>query len=72
MRWLYGHSMAAELREGTRYDQIAEALGCQAELVDHPDQLRGALDRAFSSNQPTLINALTDPDVIYPRKSVLA
>ena len=34
MKFLYGYSMAAELRPATRYDQIAEALGCHAELVD--------------------------------------
>ena len=43
MKFLYGYSMAAELRQGTRYDQIAEALGCHAELVESPDQLRPAL-----------------------------
>jgi acetolactate synthase-1/2/3 large subunit len=72
MKFLYGYSMAAELRQGTRYDEIAKALACEAELVDRPDQLRPALDRAFSSGKPTLINALTDPEVVYPRRSVLA
>jgi acetolactate synthase I/II/III large subunit len=71
MKFLYGYSMAAELRPATRYDQIAEALGCQSELVEMPTQLRPALDSAFSSSRPTLINVLTDPDVVYPRKSVL-
>ena len=27
MKFLYGYSMAAELRQGTRYDEVAEALG---------------------------------------------
>ncbi len=72
MKFLYGYSLAAELRQGTRYDEVAGALGCEAELVERPDQLRPALDRAFSSGRPTLVNALTDPEVVYPRKSVLA
>jgi acetolactate synthase I/II/III large subunit len=72
MKFLYGYSLAAELRQGTRYDQIAEALRCEAEFVREPSQLRPFLDRAFSSGQPTLINVLTDPEVVYPRKSVLA
>ena len=72
MKFLYGYSMAAELRQGTRYDEIAKAVGCESELVERPDQLRSALDRAFSSGKPTLINALTDPEVVYPRRSVLA
>ena len=61
-----------ELRPATRYDQIAEALGCHSELVESPDQLRPALDRAFSAGGPALVNVLTDPEVVYPRKAVLA
>ncbi|MGH2965951.1 MAG: acetolactate synthase [Solirubrobacterales bacterium] len=72
MKFLYGYSMAAELRPATRYDQIAEALGCHSELVENPDQLRPALDRAFSAGKPALVNVLTDPEVVYPRKAVLA
>ena len=72
MKFLYGYSMAAELRPATRYDQIAEALGCHAELVSKPDELRPALERAFSAGRPALVNVLTDPEVVYPRKAVLA
>jgi acetolactate synthase I/II/III large subunit len=72
MKFLYGYSLAAELRQGTRYDQIAEALGCHAELVSQPAELRPALDRAFAAGRPALVNVLTDPEVVYPRKAVLA
>ena len=72
MKFLYGYSMAAELRPETRYDQIAEALGCHAELVSKPDELRPALERAFAAGRPALVNVLTDPEVVYPRKAVLA
>jgi acetolactate synthase I/II/III large subunit len=72
MKFLYGYSMAAELRQGTRYDQIAEALGCHAELVSEPTELRPALERAFAAGRPALVNVLTDPEVVYPRKAVLA
>ena len=72
MESLYGYSVAADLRPGTRYDQVAEALGCQGALVERPAQLRGALEAAFRSRRPTLINVLTDPDVAYPRRSNLA
>ena len=51
MKFLYGYSVAAELRPETRYDQIAEALGCHAELVSEPDELAPALERAFESGQ---------------------
>jgi acetolactate synthase-1/2/3 large subunit len=72
MKFLYGYSVAAELRPATRYDQVAEALGCHAELVSRPDELRPALERAFAADRPALVNVLTDPEVVYPRKAVLA
>jgi acetolactate synthase-1/2/3 large subunit len=72
MEALYGYSVAADLRPGTRYDQIAAALGCEAELVERPDELRPAIERAFASGRPALVNVLTDPSVAYPRRSNLA
>lgn len=72
MEFLYGYSVAAELRPGTRYDQLVQALGCHGELVQRPEELKPALARAFESGKPALVNVLTDPDVVYPRKSNLA
>jgi acetolactate synthase-1/2/3 large subunit len=72
MEFVYGYSVAAELRPGTRYDQVVEALGGHGELVERPDQLRPALDRAFSSGKPACVNVLTDPTVVYPRSANLA
>jgi thiamine pyrophosphate-dependent acetolactate synthase large subunit-like protein len=72
MKFLYGYSVAAELRPETRYEQMVEALGCEGILVREPAELRPALERAFSSGRPTLVNVLTDPEVAYPRKSNLA
>ena len=72
MKFLYGYSVAAELRPETRYEQVVEALGCDGILVREPGELRPALEQAFSSGRPTLVNVLTDPEVVYPRKSNLA
>ena len=72
MEFLYGYSVAADLRPGTRYDQMAQALGCDGEFVQTPAELRPALERAFASGRPTLVNVLTDPSVAYPRRSNLA
>jgi acetolactate synthase-1/2/3 large subunit len=72
MKFLYGYSVAAELRPETRYEQMVEALGCEGVLVREPGELRPALERAFESGRPTLVNVLTDPEVVYPRKSNLA
>jgi acetolactate synthase I/II/III large subunit len=72
MEFLYGYSVAAELRPGTRYDEMVAALGGHGELVERPDQLKPALERAFASGKPACVNVLTDPDVIYPRSANLA
>jgi acetolactate synthase-1/2/3 large subunit len=72
MKFLYGYSVAAELQPETRYDQLVESLGCDGILVREPGELRPALERAFGSGRPTLVNVLTDPEIAYPRKSNLA
>jgi len=72
MEALYGYSVVADLRPGTRYDEVAAALGCHGELVSTPDELRPALERAFAAGRPALVNVLTDPSVAYPRRSNLA
>ncbi len=72
MEFLYGYSVAADLRPETRYDQVVEALGCHGELVGRPADIGPALERAFSAGKPALVNVLTDPTVVYPRRSNLA
>ena len=72
MEFLYGYSVAAELQPELRYDKVVEALGGHGELVTKPDELKPALERAFASGKPALVNVLTDPSVVYPRKSNLA
>jgi acetolactate synthase-1/2/3 large subunit len=72
MEYLYGYSVAAELRPETRYDQLVEALGCHGALVRTPAELRPALVRAFEAGRPALVNVLTDPAIAYPRRSTLA
>jgi acetolactate synthase-1/2/3 large subunit len=72
MEFLYGYSVAADLRPGTRYDEVVTALGGHGELVERPEQVAPAVERAFSAGLPALVNVLTDPTVVYPRKSNLA
>jgi thiamine pyrophosphate-dependent acetolactate synthase large subunit-like protein len=72
MEFLYGYSVAADLQPELRYDQVVEALGGHGELVAKPDELKPALERAFASGKPALVNVLTDPSIAYPRKSNLA
>src|SRR5437588_6613751 len=71
MRQMLGTAIAADLRPGTRYDKVVEALGGHGELVERPEQIRPALERAFEAGVPACVNVLTDPEAEYPRSSVL-
>src|SRR5205823_14940172 len=72
MEFLYGYSVAADLRPETPYDEVVEALGGHGELVRTPAELRPALEPAFASGRAALVDVLTDPTVAYPRRSKLA
>ncbi|HVL80608.1 MAG TPA: acetolactate synthase [Actinomycetota bacterium] len=72
MQMLYGYDVAADLRQETAYDAVVKALGGAGETVEKASELPDALDRAFESGVPYLINVLTDPSVAYPRSSNLA
>ena len=71
MQNMLGLSVAADLAPRTRYDKVVEALGGYGEMVDRPDQIRPALDRAFASGVPACINVICDEHAEYPRSSVL-
>jgi thiamine pyrophosphate-dependent acetolactate synthase large subunit-like protein len=45
-----------------RYDRMTEALGGYGEFVEKPADIRGAIERAFKSGKPALVNVCTDPD----------
>jgi acetolactate synthase-1/2/3 large subunit len=72
MRFLYGYDVAADLAPQTRYDEVVRALGGAGELVTRPQDVGPALDRAFASGVPYLVNIATDPEVAYPRSTNLA
>jgi thiamine pyrophosphate-dependent acetolactate synthase large subunit-like protein len=39
---------------------MAEGLGCHGEFVERPGEIRPALERAFASGIPAVINVVTD------------
>jgi acetolactate synthase-1/2/3 large subunit len=71
MQALYGYDVAADLQPGLRYDEVVTALGGAGEVVERPDDIGPALDRAFAAGVPYLVNVLTDPANVYPRSSNL-
>lgn len=67
MNFLYGYDVAADLAPNTRYDQVVTALGGGGEMVTDPREIGPALDRAFASGVPYLVNVITDVTAMYPR-----
>ena len=57
---IYNRKVATELLP-SRYDKVAEALGAHGEYVEDAQQLPGALERAFASGKPAVVNVRTTP-----------
>src|SRR5262249_59748475 len=43
-----------------RYDKMAETFGGHGEYVDKPHEIRPALERAWASGKPAVVNVITD------------
>lgn len=69
MQMLYGYDVVADLAPQTKYDDVVKALGGGGETVTDPAQIGPALDRAFASGVPYLVNIITDVDAAYPRNT---
>ncbi len=67
MRMLYGYDVAADLAQRTPYDEVVRALGGAGETVTDPKEIGPALDRAYASRVPYLVNVITDVEAAYPR-----
>ena len=53
------------LSQDTDYAKIMEGMGGHAERVTDPEEIRPALERAFNSGKPALLDVVTDPEVAY-------
>ncbi len=49
----------------TRYDKMVEALGGHGELVEDPAEIQPALERAYASGKPALVNVILETDREY-------
>ncbi len=67
---IYGEErlVATELNR-TRYDKVVEALGGHGEYVTEPDQIAAAIQRAFASGLPALVNVEIRTDKGMPKGS---
>jgi acetolactate synthase-1/2/3 large subunit len=61
---MYGRLVATQLNY-TRYDKVVEALGGYGEHVTQPKDIRPALERAFASGRPALVNVEIEQDQTY-------
>ena len=60
----YGRALGCYLDQDTRYDKIVEAMGGHGELVEHPDQIRPALERAYAATlegRVACVNVISEP-----------
>ena len=62
---VYGKAVATDLLP-SRYDQVVKALGGYGELVEHPDELEPALERAIKLHRPSLLNVRVQ-NAVSPR-----
>ncbi len=62
---VYGKTVATDLLP-SRYDQVVKGLGGYGELVESPDELPSALDRAIKMERPALLNVRVQ-NAISPR-----
>jgi acetolactate synthase-1/2/3 large subunit len=69
MQMLYGYDVICDLGQRTPYEEIVRALGGAGEMVTNPREIGPALDRAFASGVPYLVNVITDVDAYYPRST---
>src|SRR5688572_15374310 len=44
----------------TRYDRVAMEFGAHGEFVEKPSEIRPAMERAFASGKPAVVNVMTD------------
>ncbi len=54
------------------YHEIVACLGGYGEEVNSPDQIKPAIQRAFESGKPSLINVITEREIISPGSYALA
>ncbi len=53
------------LSQETDYAKIMDGMGGHGERVTDPEEIRPALERAFNSGKPALLDVVTDQDVAY-------
>ena len=61
----FGKSIECDLLD-VDYGEVARALKCQGERIQKPNEITGALERAFDANAPYLVDLVIDLYAIAP------
>lgn len=61
IKQMLGRAPATDLAP-TRYDNVVVALGGHGELVEQPEEIGPALERAFASGKPACVNVMLDDE----------
>lgn len=70
---IFGKDRVVASELGTvHYEKVVEALGGYGEFVEKPEDIAGALERAFKSGKPAMVNVMTDPTAVSPGSIALA
>ena len=48
------------------FAKVAESMGCVGIRVEHPDEIKGALQKAFALNKPVVVEVISDVKVMAP------
>jgi len=67
MPLLKGRTDPFNMLERIRYDEMFKIMGCHAEFVEEPGQLRPAIERALRSGKASLVNVIGDKRIGHPR-----
>jgi acetolactate synthase-1/2/3 large subunit len=67
MPMLRGRVDPFDMLPDLRYDRMFEAIGCHAEYVRRPEEIRPALARALAAGKPSVVNVIGDPRVGHAR-----
>jgi acetolactate synthase-1/2/3 large subunit len=62
-----GNSREMWVFEDVNLARVAEAMGCFALRVERPNELKGALDQAFATNRPAVLDVVSDIKALAAR-----
>jgi acetolactate synthase I/II/III large subunit len=66
MPMLQGRTDPFNMLPNIRYDKIFAEMGCHGEYVENPDDIVPALERAFKSGKPAVVNVIGDKRFGHP------